>query len=664
MKKIKQINFDKENFTKNSTGFTLIELLAVIIILAIVALIATPIILNVIEDSRKSANMSQANILLSGAETYFASSMLAEGEFYIDGKTNVYPFIETTNEKPPLGNIKIKPNGDVFFALFLDDVCYSKDFEQSKIIANEEITNPDDCVPLSIVASTESKPVNGYYLGEINVTLTTNGDGLEYCVNECGTYTNVTEKTTSVTLNQEVSKLCFVATKNGVVEDTRQCITYNIDAVTPTITPKEGSANIKQNTNSEVSSYFDIIYGPTGGSVSCEPANTNTLPLGTSTVTCTATGNNGKSTSNTRAIIIEEPNYMVDGERFKFLISDNDNTITDVKFSSTISENYSFATTKFDLSRDKNNTVVGYLEDVDGKKILHIQANGPVVAHRDTGHSSCYESMFCDFPKLVSVEFNNSFDTSNVDSMEKLFAENPSLLKIDLSSLDTSNVTNMSYMFNETTSLKEINFGNIDVSKVQRMAAMFEKSGIETLDLSSFDTRSLKDMSSMFMQSSVTELDLSSFNTSNVVEMGGMFWAAKQLTKINFNNWDTGNVTNMAWMFRETHSLTELDLSNFNTSNVATMEGMFRGSYNLSSLNVSNFNTSKVKDMEYMFSTCNKLTELDLSSFSYDSISTYYMGGMFSSNDNLQTIYANNQADIDKLKATSSLPTGITFIIK
>ena len=33
-------------------GFTLIELLAVIVILAIIALIATPIIINIIEDSK------------------------------------------------------------------------------------------------------------------------------------------------------------------------------------------------------------------------------------------------------------------------------------------------------------------------------------------------------------------------------------------------------------------------------------------------------------------------------------------------------------------------------------------------------------------------------------------------------------------------------------
>ena len=41
-------------------GFTLIELLAVIVILAIIALIATPLILNVIDDSKKGAFKSTA----------------------------------------------------------------------------------------------------------------------------------------------------------------------------------------------------------------------------------------------------------------------------------------------------------------------------------------------------------------------------------------------------------------------------------------------------------------------------------------------------------------------------------------------------------------------------------------------------------------------------
>ena len=58
---------------KNKLGFTLIELLAVIIILAIVALIATPIVLDVIEDARISAGRSEANMILGGINNYCAS---------------------------------------------------------------------------------------------------------------------------------------------------------------------------------------------------------------------------------------------------------------------------------------------------------------------------------------------------------------------------------------------------------------------------------------------------------------------------------------------------------------------------------------------------------------------------------------------------------------
>ena len=59
---------------KIKNAFTLIELLAVIIILAIVALIATPIILDVVEDARISAGKSEAQMILGGINNYCASS--------------------------------------------------------------------------------------------------------------------------------------------------------------------------------------------------------------------------------------------------------------------------------------------------------------------------------------------------------------------------------------------------------------------------------------------------------------------------------------------------------------------------------------------------------------------------------------------------------------
>ncbi|MBR6689974.1 MAG: prepilin-type N-terminal cleavage/methylation domain-containing protein [Bacilli bacterium] len=49
-------------------GFTLIELLAVIVILAIIALIATPIILGIIDDARKEAKERTVELVASGVQ--------------------------------------------------------------------------------------------------------------------------------------------------------------------------------------------------------------------------------------------------------------------------------------------------------------------------------------------------------------------------------------------------------------------------------------------------------------------------------------------------------------------------------------------------------------------------------------------------------------------
>lgn len=60
----------------NKKGFTLIELLAVIVILAIIALIATPIILGIIEDSRKSARENSAKYIASTIDTSYATAYM------------------------------------------------------------------------------------------------------------------------------------------------------------------------------------------------------------------------------------------------------------------------------------------------------------------------------------------------------------------------------------------------------------------------------------------------------------------------------------------------------------------------------------------------------------------------------------------------------------
>ena len=53
-------------------GFTLIELLAVIVILAIIALIATPIILGIINDARESAKERSAELVVANVKTAYS----------------------------------------------------------------------------------------------------------------------------------------------------------------------------------------------------------------------------------------------------------------------------------------------------------------------------------------------------------------------------------------------------------------------------------------------------------------------------------------------------------------------------------------------------------------------------------------------------------------
>ena len=72
-------------------GFTLIELLAVIVILAIIALIATPMILGVIESSKKGAFENSARGIIKAAESDFVQQQLTNSDL-------VYPYSYQLNE--------------------------------------------------------------------------------------------------------------------------------------------------------------------------------------------------------------------------------------------------------------------------------------------------------------------------------------------------------------------------------------------------------------------------------------------------------------------------------------------------------------------------------------------------------------------------------------
>ncbi len=114
---------------KNKKGFTLIELLAVIVVLAIIALIATPIVMNTIKNAKKGAAERSADSYVKQVEVAVAEERLnknevLEGEYQITSDGNLCRDksascsddnkikIEMSGTKPTSGKIKIT-NGSV-----------------------------------------------------------------------------------------------------------------------------------------------------------------------------------------------------------------------------------------------------------------------------------------------------------------------------------------------------------------------------------------------------------------------------------------------------------------------------------------------------------------------------------------------------------------------
>ena len=113
--------------TNSKKGFTLIELLAVIVILAVIALIATPIILNMINDAKKSASKDSAYGYIEAIEYENQMSMLDNKKYQKINDGEYSDIEEITNRiklkgtKPTSGNITIT-NGRVTEA----ELCIDK----------------------------------------------------------------------------------------------------------------------------------------------------------------------------------------------------------------------------------------------------------------------------------------------------------------------------------------------------------------------------------------------------------------------------------------------------------------------------------------------------------------------------------------------------------
>ena len=100
---------------KKSLGFTLIELLAIIVILAIIAVITVPVILDIIENAKKSTAETSALGYLNAVETKIVMNNLdktkngiKDGNYSVDELSNMG--VEVNGNKPTSGSVIITNN--------------------------------------------------------------------------------------------------------------------------------------------------------------------------------------------------------------------------------------------------------------------------------------------------------------------------------------------------------------------------------------------------------------------------------------------------------------------------------------------------------------------------------------------------------------------------
>ena len=119
-------------------GFTLIELLAVIVVLAIIALIATPIVMNTIEKSKKGTVIESANNLIKSAEYYILQTKNRYGKVSVLNEKLNY-----TGNKPDLGEVEINKDGKSRIYTYLNGYCVTKDYENKSPYATK--TSKEEC---------------------------------------------------------------------------------------------------------------------------------------------------------------------------------------------------------------------------------------------------------------------------------------------------------------------------------------------------------------------------------------------------------------------------------------------------------------------------------------------------------------------------------------
>lgn len=167
-------------------GFTLIELLAVIVILAVVALIATGSIIQMVDRAEKGALEDSAYGIIEAGNVFYIDHILPEtneenrDRFQFEIIENKFVNVKNKEEKlafkgamPKTGKLQINANGDTAIAICNSKYCACKSITETKVAVQKmgcaideetgEIGVKRDATPVGIVVSyMGNNPPEGY----------------------------------------------------------------------------------------------------------------------------------------------------------------------------------------------------------------------------------------------------------------------------------------------------------------------------------------------------------------------------------------------------------------------------------------------------------------------------------------------------------------------
>lgn len=143
-------------------GFTLVELLAVILILAVIALITTPIIFNALRNANENAFLDTAYSINKAADNYYATLITDNNTVpvlitYKNGKisssqrinssgvleTSTTNYLNYTGSHPDSGNVYISSSGEVEMAIYDEntDLCVTKSADDKSPVKSTKTEN-------------------------------------------------------------------------------------------------------------------------------------------------------------------------------------------------------------------------------------------------------------------------------------------------------------------------------------------------------------------------------------------------------------------------------------------------------------------------------------------------------------------------------------------